>query len=213
MLKEFLEKHKQVVLCGNVAKSSEEIKKVIKQWGYEALEQKGLEVKGEIEEMKAEKFYRICKLIGAPFTNATQKAKDFPIVWDVFLLDESSEFGGYLVKKEYEKEYDEENDCEIYIPEFVDGGMKKFFDCAEQYKDKKFVLILEGMDSESIQKVLSKMSYMLKNRDEKVIVGESAMSCAISSNVYLVATLRADESKLSEWECGVIEEIGRFEVK
>lgn len=35
MLKEFLENHKQVVLCGNVAKSSEEIKKVIKQWGYE----------------------------------------------------------------------------------------------------------------------------------------------------------------------------------
>lgn len=93
------------------------------------------------------------------------------------------------------------------------GDMKKFFDCAEQYKDKKFVLILEGMDSESIQKVLSKMSYMLKNRDEKVIVGESVMSCAISSNVYLVATLRADESKLSEWECRVIEEIGRFEVK
>ena len=54
---------------------------------------------------------------------------------------------------------------------------------------------------------------MLKNQDEKVIIGESAMSCAISSNVYLVATLRADESKLSEWEHRVIEEIDRFEAK
>ena len=54
---------------------------------------------------------------------------------------------------------------------------------------------------------------MLKNQDEKVIIGESAMSCAISSNVYLVATLRANESKLSEWGHRVIEEIGRFEVK
>ena len=116
-----------------------------------------------------------------------------------------------MSQKEYEKEYDEENDCEIYIPKFVDGGMKKFFDYAEQYKDKKFVLILEGVDSESIQKVLSKMSYILKNQDEKVIIGESAMSCAISSNVYLVALLEP-MSKLSG-EHRVIEEIGRFEVK
>ena len=190
MLKEFLEKHKQVVLCGNVAKSSEEIKKVIKQWRYEDLEQKGLEVKGEIEEMRAKKFYGICKLIGAPFTNATQKAKDFPVVWDVIQLDGE---GG--------------------IKEYWRAGFVKLIDCAKKYEDKKFVAIFEGIDIKSVKRVLSKMFYMLVNRGDAVNVRGEETQFFIPSNLYFIAVFRDDESKLSEWERGVIEEIGRFEVR
>lgn len=130
MLGEFLKNNKQVVLYGNVKRSGDKIKEIIKQWGYEELEKKGLEVSGEVEDMRTEKFYRICELIGLPFMNATQRAKDFPIVWDVFQLDGQGGIRDY----------------------WWNAGFQRFVEFAEKYEDKKFVAIFEGIEIGSVKK-------------------------------------------------------------
>lgn len=195
MLGEFLKNNKQVVLCGNVKRSGDKIKEIIKQWGYEELEKKELEVSGEVGDMRAEKFYRICELIGLPFMNATQRAKDFPIVWDVFQLDGQGGIRDY----------------------WWNAGCQRFVEFAEKYEDKKFVAIFEGIEIGSVKKILSKMAYMLEHRGERVNVrgnvrGEET-KFFIPSNIYFIAVFRDDESRLSEWECRVIEEIGRYEIR
>lgn len=191
MLGEFLKNNKQVVLCGNVKRSGDKIKEIIKQWGYEELEKKGLEVSGEVGDMRAEKFYRICELIGLPFMNATQRAKDFPIVWDVFQLDGQGGIRDY----------------------WWNAGFQKFVEFAEKYEDKKFVAIFEGIEIGSVKKILSKMAYMLEHRGERVNVRGEETKFFIPSNIYFIAVFRDDESRLSEWECRVIEEIGRYEIR